>query len=457
MLRVTSMVLINLKILNQLESFPGVCIPALCSLPGLALLILVMKRWRASPSPRTDPEEQRQIAFDGHDEGDASEKGSRAPSTKGVAQDKGKGKAERITRNNIVKQAPSRSKRRKAKAIPKDMKHMKKYLSIWGNRWLPALPPSTAGSQQGELHADGAYVVVTGSPPPAYRDLSPVVVEAMPSSAANTLSSDSSFLHSFPSPASQDVALHETCLFGGSTSSFAAPSHAEATSPSHIYPAEPFPCSSSPYTTHSHSLTPSFFAGTSVSADYTTTSSGTYMLYPQGYHGIPAPGVLPVNNVPSVSGFTVQSMAAVERPSTSVMATPMYTAGYTSPHIGPGMSSPGYYASVAGSPLALYAGQPFRFLPPTLSPLTHTSPASFSMDDYSPQSDVFGSNASGWEYSSELDRIRSSPISGHFLTSPTSVPSAGMPVYGARSSYTSHALPFYTPSPYNESHDPWTM
>ncbi|KAJ7167740.1 hypothetical protein C8R46DRAFT_1034367 [Mycena filopes] len=61
---------------------------------------------------------------------------------------------------------PTEKPRKRQKAIPDRMRHMRN--NVWGDRWMHAIPPSTAGSQQGELDASGNYTV-SKSPPPAYR------------------------------------------------------------------------------------------------------------------------------------------------------------------------------------------------------------------------------------------------------------------------------------------------
>ncbi|KAJ7102646.1 hypothetical protein C8R43DRAFT_231564 [Mycena crocata] len=163
-------------------------IPAFSLLPllGLLILCLVMKRKRPSSST-SDPEDQ---GWDVHCEKSIFEDGSSAYGVR-TANGTPDGKVPR-------RESPPRKKQRSRKAIPRRMLHMKDKMSVWGDRWLPAIPPSTAGSQQGEIDPSGTYTA-SGSPPPAYRTtpspLSPVVMTAIsPSPHSLPLSSDFKFI-----------------------------------------------------------------------------------------------------------------------------------------------------------------------------------------------------------------------------------------------------------------------
>ncbi|KAJ7506571.1 hypothetical protein B0H11DRAFT_235557 [Mycena galericulata] len=175
-------------------------VPAFSLLPLLALLILVMKRKR-HPSTTDDPEDQGSSETESH-------------TTMASA-------GEKTASNAPHRQAPPPKKQKKA--IPRRMLHMKNNMTVWGDRWLPAIQPSTAGSQQGEIDPSGIYTA-SRSPPPAYRatplPLSPVVMTSSSSSPnPHPLSSDFEFVDDFsappPSISHSSTSLDGIFLFGG--------------------------------------------------------------------------------------------------------------------------------------------------------------------------------------------------------------------------------------------------
>ncbi|KAJ7098663.1 hypothetical protein B0H15DRAFT_586411 [Mycena belliarum] len=161
------MFLISLPAAYQSTLLCTFVIPAFSLLPLLALLILAMKRKRPSPTT-TDVEDQGPFEQDAFVEGAHKELTNKAPRS----------------------QSPPRKKPRARKAIPRHMLHMKKNMSVWGDRWLPAIQPSTAGYQQGEIDLSGMYTV-SRSPPPSYRTTPPHRTTPLPLSPV-VMSSDSS-------------------------------------------------------------------------------------------------------------------------------------------------------------------------------------------------------------------------------------------------------------------------
>ncbi|KAJ7771018.1 hypothetical protein DFH07DRAFT_238817 [Mycena maculata] len=193
------MTFINPPAANQATLLFTFVISASSLVPLLALLILVMKRKRPPPTA-SDHEDQRSSVED-------------TPST--TASDNGESfKSDRAPRI----QPPPRKRR---KAIPRRMLHMKNNMTVWGDRWLPAIQPSTAGSQQGEIDASGMYTI-SKSPPPAHRTtplpLSPVVMTSSSASPnPHPLSSDFKSGDDDAPPPFDPPSLDGMFLFGGDT------------------------------------------------------------------------------------------------------------------------------------------------------------------------------------------------------------------------------------------------
>ncbi|KAJ7462080.1 hypothetical protein FB451DRAFT_478773 [Mycena latifolia] len=202
------MILISLPAANQATLLCTFVIPALSLVPLLALVILVMKRKRLPPTA-TDLEDQGSFKKDALFEGADEE-----PPT-----------PVKVLRS----QSPPRKKLRARKAIPRRMQHMKNNMTVWGDRWLPAVQPSTAGSQQGEIDPSGMYTA-SRSPPPSYRTtpLSPVVMPSGPSSPNPLpLSSDFKVVDDPAPPQPSSPAFDKMFLFGDSFGLGLADSFAE--------------------------------------------------------------------------------------------------------------------------------------------------------------------------------------------------------------------------------------
>ncbi|KAF7352314.1 hypothetical protein MVEN_01195100 [Mycena venus] len=490
----TTMCFINQPAANQLVFFCTFVIPALSQLPLLALLILVMKRRRPSPTP-IDLEARGSPAWDDSHDVPASEKGSRsmATSTKEVPS---------LAAKVSHRQSPPRKRQRKA--IPKRMRHMKNNMTVWGDRWLPAIKPSTAGSQQGELDVNGTYTA-SRSPPPAYRTtplpFSPVVVESTCSSSpSHSLSSDFNLFHDSTSlPLSQGLSKDDTTfLFGDPYSadwieggeSFGQLSDPFAESSSDIFqddysifdfdaevpsslPHNPHPMTIS--SVHRPSVTPSPFAdpvalmdphaGSHILSDAQTTS-GAYPNHGSLSDWISPPTTLPVNNVahfaegfaynPPLS-FSSPSQNALDFPTTawtagnmgqgqsiplvggystsqtSMSTSPMYS-GYHSPYIAPNNCSPVYHASGTVPPLAVYSGQSHQYLPASHLP---PSPAITSTGSSGFVASLFSMNDHSPHFISSdmIPCTISGSDYGEFEYTPQSGPFAGSPSSAISSAY----------------------
>ncbi|KAJ6536740.1 hypothetical protein DFH09DRAFT_93049 [Mycena vulgaris] len=221
------MVLISLPAANQPTLPCTFVVPALSLVPLLALVIFAMKRKRLPPT--TDAEAQRSFeeddplfVFEGADE---------------VSQ----ARPAKVPR----KQSPPRMIQRSRKAIPKRMKHMAPGMTIWGDRWLPSIAPSTTGSQQGEIDPSGAYTP-SRSPPPSYRttplSLSPVVMESSSSSPnPHTLSSDFKLVDNSPPPRPISPPFEGMFLFGDTFGSDFADSFGQFSTSDRDRSFSPFP------------------------------------------------------------------------------------------------------------------------------------------------------------------------------------------------------------------------
>ncbi|KAJ7129149.1 hypothetical protein C8R44DRAFT_71415 [Mycena epipterygia] len=201
---------------NQLTLPFTFVIPALSLTPLLALLILVMKRKR-SPTP-TDPEAQISFAGD-----TLFKETNSAKESLSITTSENQPSTNQIHAAKVPRTQSQPRKKRARKAIPQRMLHMKKHMTVWGDRWLPSNQPSTAGSQQGEINPSGIYTV-SRSPPPAYRTtslpLSPVVMASNSSSPnLQPLSSDFKLVDDcIPPPLTSQTSpsFDEMFLFGDS-------------------------------------------------------------------------------------------------------------------------------------------------------------------------------------------------------------------------------------------------
>ncbi|KAJ6515339.1 hypothetical protein C8R45DRAFT_206261 [Mycena sanguinolenta] len=363
------------------------------------------------------------------------------------------------------------------------MRHMEGHMSVWGDRWLVAVQPSTNGSQQGEIDANGTYTV-SRSPTSTNRRspllLSPVVLESSSSSTLHHLSSDFKRSPSLPPTENlsslDDIFLFENplCLDGGE---LFGQSNAVAASSSRVFNFNAEPSSSSFLSDDSLPATISSVYPPSFSSSCLYNSAPRMGLHPEGLvtnastdptypthipfpNWIGPPPMLPLNHVthfsdglsyappPSVSfpspnaadflttawsanmhhGGPSQSIPVVGGYSNSSMSTsPMYN-GYESLRTMPGNPSLVSRRSVSGSPLSVYSPQDFSSYHHPLSPLvtrTTTSSGSaaslYSMDNHSSHSISSEIYSRSSDYG-DLDYNRHSP--GSFAGSPTSVSSA---------------------------------
>ncbi|KAJ7018366.1 hypothetical protein C8F04DRAFT_391234 [Mycena alexandri] len=498
-----AMCVINPPPFNQPTFLCTFVAPAFSLLPLLALLILAMKRKRPSTTS-PDPESKGSSAWDACD-GSTLGKGKRR--ARSPSSGKGKGRARSPTWEVPAEESPPQRKRRKA--IPQHMRHMRDNMTVWGARWMPATQPSTAGSQQGEIDASGNYTV-SKSPPPAYRmtpSISPVVVTAS-SSSPTTHHLSSKFEtgdHGTPlliPPRSPSPSLSEMFpfsdtfgeeLFGQFSNALKAepssipftedlsafdfdakssftfsnhlqPSHNMTQITSSTHPSASFPQPSDPLT-NSMALMDLYSGGPLPSVP--SNFDNSRVAYP--FHGasdwLPPPPTqhsLPVNNVahypdglyhsplsfssppynvsdfPTTAWTTSSQRGETCHPISSVggySTAPMYTA-HGSPYLGvpDGHYSPIYHRSGSGSPLALYPGPCPQYCPhPPLSPLSTRTASSGSLtslfapiDNNSPNSieSMIFSRARGMSGSDYGDYNYSSPHSGVFTGSPSSVSSA---------------------------------
>ncbi|KAJ7859956.1 hypothetical protein B0H14DRAFT_588979 [Mycena olivaceomarginata] len=210
-------------------------------------------------------------------------------------------------------------------------------MSVWGDRWMAAVQPSTAGSQQGEIQPNGTYTA-SRSPPPAYKkttplQLSPVVME---SSSSHHLSSDfasdfslfdddSTLLPPAQGSHSQsfdDMFFFESpfCLDGGE--SFPDLSNAVAGPSSQAYTALDFNAETRSYLSDAPSSSGLFISPSSivhaitlfqryaglvpesdlVSNPHPAPAPGTYPNHGTFSDLMPPPAIPPVDDVPPVFG-----------------------------------------------------------------------------------------------------------------------------------------------------------
>ncbi|KAF7335340.1 hypothetical protein MSAN_02344800 [Mycena sanguinolenta] len=441
-----------------------------------------MKRRRPSPTP-SDPEDQGLRA--GHGEpGQQSASGKGIHSATVSVKEEPKATNEEPSTQENVPHTRSRARKKRRKAIPEHMRHMEGQMSVWGDRWLVAVQPSTAGSQQGEIDANGKYTALKSPPPAARRSplLSPVVMESSSSSTAHRLSSDfthSSYLGPTENWSSLDATFpfeNPLCfdgreLFGESNAVAASSSQAFSfnAEPFSLLSDNPLPATISSTYPPSFSSSPLYNSATLmglhpedlISDASTDPIYPTHVLFPDW---IAPPPMLPVNGVTHFTdGLSYVSPPSVSSPSanaadflttawsanmhhrgpsqsmpiaggysnSSMSASPMYN-GYESLHTLPGNPSLVSRRSVSGSPLSAYSVHSPRDLSSgyhSLSPLVTrptTSSASaaslYSMDNHSSHSISSEIFSRSSEYG-DLDYNHPSPRS---LTagSPTSVSSA---------------------------------
>ncbi|KAJ7368917.1 hypothetical protein DFH08DRAFT_832650 [Mycena albidolilacea] len=280
-------------------------------------------------------------------------------------------------------------------------------MSVWGDRWMAAVQPSTAGSQQGEIQPNGTYTA-SRSPPRPYRkttplQLSPVVME---SSSSHHLSSDfasdfglfddnSTLLPPTQGSHSQsfdDMFLFESpfCLDGGE--SFPDLSNAVAGPSSLAYTALDFNAetrsclSDAPHpptfsSVHLPSFTPSPFSSAIldlfpeshlVSDPHPAPAPGTYPNHGTFSDWMPPPAIPPIDDVPRFMDELPTYNSPLSYSAPSQNAPEIVTAAWSSnihhqtmPLVGGGYSTPpmsilptysGYHSphSVPGNPPPFY-------------------------------------------------------------------------------------------------------
>ncbi|KAJ7628094.1 hypothetical protein B0H17DRAFT_1218356 [Mycena rosella] len=316
-------------------------------------------------------------------------------------------------------QSPPRKKVRARKAIPRRMQHMKNNMTVWGDRWLPAIQPSTAGSQQGEIDPSGMYTA-SSSPPPSYRTtpLSPVVVSSSPN--PNPLSSD--FKDDSAPPRPNTPPFEKLFLFGDAFGSNFADSIGKFdnsdTDPAYDpYPEGcpfdfdaanarlveravegfsfpprpyPFPTPMAPIQFHSGIPTtnvPSDFInfhvtyppvpGANTFSDWIPPTAqpglplANVALFPDG---LPYNASLPyssqsqnISTFPTVSNVPYHDQVGCMMPMVAGYSTPPMYTGHGSPYLAmsEGQYSPVYHRSGSGSPTTMYsAGQLPQYYPP---------------------------------------------------------------------------------------------
>ncbi|KAJ6560290.1 hypothetical protein B0H19DRAFT_112981 [Mycena capillaripes] len=568
------MCLINLPAANQSTFFFFTYVPALSLLPLLALLILVMKR-KLSPTP-SDPEDQGFSAWDEPFKGSslweesssiasssnevplASEKGPSADWTRcanqgepfkgssswressSITSQRFKGSSSWKESSSIAcssnevlsateepwanethpakfprRQSPSRRKRRKA--IPKRMRHMTKNMTVWGDRWMSAVEPSTAGSQQGEIDPTGTYTVST-SPPPAYRKtplpLSPVVMASSSSPTIRPLSSNFTPPED-PAPPSVSLgspSLAEMLLFGSldGVEPFDQLSDAIAGASSHIFDeglsAFDFNAETSsslsynahtappPFTSHlpdpiSDSMALLNFHSHGPLAGLPSDANNSHITYP--IHGTNAfsdwilpptqQPSLPVNVAHFADGLNYNLALSFSYPSQNVSDFP--TTAWASSNIqhhggiGPSMSQLGGYSTLPMSTPPVYTG-PYIPIPDRrsavyqssgsespLAPYSRQSPQYYPHPSLSPLTTRTGSSGSLYSMDnhsphsmpySDFDYTYSSP---HFTGSPSSSVYRGLEGYPSIIGNTSRTvpLPFYNAPPPRLDDSHWLM
>ncbi|KAJ7265482.1 hypothetical protein B0H12DRAFT_200389 [Mycena haematopus] len=364
-------------------------------------------------------------------------------------------------------------------------------MRVWGDRWLVAVQPSTAGSQQGEIHANGTYIV-SRSAPSAYKrspsPLSPVMMESLSSSTFHHLSSD--FKHSTPPPSSQGLSsleemfLLENPLCSDGGESFRESSRAAAASSSQDYAfnfnaeppsfllGDPIPATiSSAY--HPFFSSSPFSNSTALSPEgHVVSDADAAPIYPSDgpfSDWIASTGLLPVNDVahsvdevPYTPPFSVsspfqnaadflttswsgnirhrsasQSIPVIGGYSNSPMSiSPMYN-GYDSPHTM--LGNPLLYRrSVSGPPLSPSV---------TRTTLSGSVASLYSIDSPLSMSSEMFSRSSDY---GDLDYNHSSPHSGCFTGSPDSVSSASggleMSYASVRRNVASRTIPLPYPN-----------
>ncbi|KAF8214146.1 hypothetical protein K438DRAFT_2009220 [Mycena galopus ATCC 62051] len=426
-----------------------------------------MKR-RRSPTPSDH-------AWDEPCQGSTSHEGPRSIAGSSKKVPRGIKKEETSTPSAKVPRKESRPRKKRQKAIPEHMKHMQNNMKIWGDRWLGAVQPSTAGSQQGEIQPNGTYTA-SRSPPPAYRKtpqpLSPVVMESS-SSTSHRLSSD--FKHSTPLPPSQEsptfdeMFLFESPLCSDGGESFGALSkessfqdcaafNFNAETPSFL---SEYPYPATIPSVYHPSFTSSPFSGSNALGSHPESylvskcnAAPTHPSHDSFSNWILPPAMLPVNSVahfmdglpytpplsfsspPNAADFlatawsgNIQPCGAVHQSMPVVGSysnSPLYN-GYDPVYSLPG--NPSFLHHSSDSPLSVYSGPSPQYISPSHLPLPTRTASSgsvasmFSMDNYShsPNSispEIFSrcSDYGDFDYNH-------SPHSGAFTSSPNSVSS----------------------------------
>ncbi|KAJ6486414.1 hypothetical protein C8R47DRAFT_1216532 [Mycena vitilis] len=488
-----------------------------------------MKRRNRSATP-TDPEDQRRSVWEAPSTGASSWRDSSStctseqssatyedvPSDDEEDDEPAPKFARTAPRTESHAEPPSRRRRRKA--IPKRMRHMSKHMTVWGDRWLPAVLPSTAApSQQGELDTSGTYTA-SKSPPPAYRTtpppLSPVVIPTTSTPTTLPLCSDfPSFEeytplplpHGSPSFADMslfgDFALDGGEPFGQSSNAVAGPSSCTFQDSLGAPDFNPDPFSSLPSNPHSisasnHSFAPrldpfsdslSFVGFQPPLPNIPSDFCSSHVAYPirsanQFSDWMPPPmqPSLPIDNVAAhfADGFRYASPLTFSSPSSDFSST-----AWTSSTIPcrPGTGSPsmplvgGYSISPMSTP-PMYTG-PYNPMPHQGSPMYHGSSSGSPLAFYSGQSPQYcpppslspsttrSTSSSASLYSpyatssgtyNEFDYGYSSPNSAGLTGSPVSVSSA----YGGLERYpsaTARTIPLlHNPPPPRRENAAWT-